>query len=392
MAVTDTECLKTKVLIVGGGPSGSCCGIALQKMGIDCCIIDKAVFPRTKLCAGLFTGKSQECLRNLLGGDAYRHVMEESVMSREQRFVLWNGMEKLVDCMPYDNITLVDRRAFDACLIEYYKSIGGLLYEGEGVKDIDFGSRRAVLADGRCVRYEYIVAADGANSRVEHLLANEPATGFVRKETSSLCLEVNVERCDFDFEGVNIFFDIVPDSYAWVFSKGEKVCIGLVKLPGRDFDVNAAMLDFMRRLGVRNLEKYPLRGAMLPFGNVMSNPAYDSVLFVGDAGGFVEPLTGEGIYYAMQSGWYAAESIAAVSDKSAKDVCKEYRKRSSCLVRMIRNGGQYQHWLEIRCLRNFFFKHAPRNARFISHFYSTRIDKVCFDGFMKIVYKYKVGL
>ncbi|MCM1313450.1 MAG: geranylgeranyl reductase family protein [Bacteroides sp.] len=385
------ECIKTKVLVVGGGPSGSCCAIALQKMGIDCCVVDKAMFPRMKLCAGLFTGKSQACLRNLLDDDVYRHVMEESVMSKETRFVLWNGMDKMVDCMPYDSITLVDRCAFDSCLMEHYKAVGGLSYEGVGVKDIDFEHKQAVLADGLRIQYDYLVAADGANSMVERLLASDgQAPDFVRKKASALCLEVNVERGDLDMEGVNIFFDIVPDSYAWVFSKGTKVCVGLVKLPGQDFDVNAVMLDFMCRLGVRNMDKYPLRGAMLPFGNVMAKPAWESVLFVGDAGGFVEPLTGEGIYYAMQSGVYAAESIAAAADsESGKEAGREYRKKSMYLVRLIRKGGQYQRWLEKRWTRNFFFRHASRNARFISHFYSTQIDDACLDSFARIVYKYK---
>ncbi len=391
MVMSETGCLKNKVLIVGGGPSGACCGIALQKMGVDCCIVDKAAFPRMKLCAGLFTGKSQECLRSLLDNDVYRHVMEESVMSRENRFVLWNGMEKLVDCTPYDNIVLVDRQVFDACLIDHYKSIGGLLYEENEVRNVDFEGKRVVLSDGRCVSYDYLVAADGANSMVERLLACGQNTDFVRKKMSALCLEVNVDRCDFDFEGVNIFFNIVPGSYAWVFSKGAKVCIGLVKLAGQEFDVNAVMLDFMHLLGVRNIDRYPLRGAMLPFGNVMPEAACKSVLFVGDAGGFVEPLTGEGIYYAMQSGLYAAESIMSACDKSSDEVCRVYKKKSSYLVQLIQKGGQYQRWLEKNWTRNFFFRHASRNARFISYFYSTQIDKACLDGFMRIVYKYKMN-
>lgn len=389
MSIPNTDCLKTDVLIVGGGPSGSCCGIALQKNGVDCCIVDKAVFPRVKLCAGLFTGKSQSCLRTLLGSDAYRQVMNESLMSRGKHFVLWNGMEKLVDCVPCDDIMLVDRQRFDACLLEHYKALGGLAYEGCALKDIDFAGKTAFLSDGRRVEFGYIVAADGANSTVEHILARNKEENFARRGLDSLCLEVNVDREDFDMSGVNIFFNIVPDSYAWVFSKGPKVCIGLVKLAGREFDANAVMLGFMRKLGVRNIDRYPLRGAMLPFGNVRCRPAYKSVLFVGDAGGFVEPLTGEGIYYAMQSGVYAAESVAGKSRTVAEEVGKEYCVRCSYLMTLIRKGGQYQRWLEKRWARELFFRHASRNARFISHFYSTQIDKACLDGFVKIVYKYK---
>ena len=383
-------------LIIGGGPSGSSCGISLLNGGASCCIVERSSFPRIKLCAGLFTGKSQDCLKSVLGQDAYDDVMRKVLMAKEDTFSLYRGMKSLVSCnlqkegnQPLSlrntdcRIRLVNRPLLDEQLIKYFVSLGGMLVENDAVKDIDFDNKVAVLASGRTIRYEHLVAADGANSTTEHLLARHDE-GFARKGRSAMCIEINVDRSDLDIGGVNIYFDIVKGSYAWVFSKGEKVCIGLVKLPWQsDVDVNRTMLSFCEKLGVKNMDKYPLRGAMLPFGNILPVPVWkDSVFFVGDAAGLVEPLTGEGIYYALQSGQYAAESIIA-------DSTEMYLHKVAYLHALINKGRYYQSLLEKKFTSKFFFRHAHRHPRFISQFYLSQIEHASLDSFMKIVWKYK---
>lgn len=383
-------------LIIGGGPSGSSCGISLLNGGASCCIVDRYSFPRVKLCAGLFTGKSQECLKSVLGQDVYDDVMRKVLMAKEDTFSLYKGMTSLVSCnlqkeenQPLSlrhtdcRIRLVNRPLLDEQLIKHYVSLGGMLVENDAVKDIDFEAKVATLTSGRTIRYEHLVAADGANSTTEHLLAKHDEC-FVKKGKSAMCIEINVDRSDLDVGGVNIYFDIVKGSYAWVFSKGEKVCIGLVKLPWQsDVDVNRTMLSFCEMLGVKNMDKYPLRGAMLPFGNILPMPVWkDSVFFVGDAAGLVEPLTGEGIYYALQSGQYAAESIIA-------DSTEMYLEKVAYLHALINKGRYYQSLLEKKFTSKLFFSHAHRHPHFISHFYLSQIEHASLDSFLKIVWKYK---
>ncbi|MCR5314131.1 MAG: geranylgeranyl reductase family protein [Bacteroidaceae bacterium] len=383
-------------LIIGGGPSGSSCGITLLKHGHDCCIVERSTFPRVKLCAGLFTHKSQECLKSILGPNVYTEVMRKSLMSQESVFSLYKGMQPLVSCnlQKEDNqptslrytdcrISLVNRPVLDDLLVKNFVSLGGILLDNDAVKDIDFAKKTAILASGRTITYEHLVAADGANSITERALAAYDKT-FVKKDKSALCIEINVDKDDVDVTGVNIYFDIVKGSYAWAFAKGEKVCIGLVKLPWQEnTDVQHTMLDFCSRLGVRNMEKYPLRGAMLPFGNIMPRPVWnDNVFFVGDAAGLVEPLTGEGIYYALQSGQYAGESIVNGGTDS-------YIDKVAYLHGLIKKGRYYQSLLEMKLPSRFFFRHAPRNGRFISYFYLTQIEHATLDPFWKIIWKYK---
>lgn len=376
--------MKVKVLIIGAGPAGSACGIRLQQSGVECMLVDKQQFPRAKLCAGLFTHKSQICLKNLIQEDKYDTCMRASLMSKEETFSLYNGNNKLVTCKPTNPITLINRPKFDEWMVEYFISLGGRFRDGTELIDVDCDRKVAVLKDTE-VEYDYLIAADGANSVVEKSVARQYPTSFKRKAKSPLCLEINVDRADLNMTGVNIFFGVVQNSYAWVFSKGQEVCIGLVKLYDTDFDANTAMRKFVSDLNIKNPQKYPLRGAMLPIGNYLKRISFRHVLFVGDAAGLVEPLTDEGIYYALQSGVYAAESII---ESDIPDMI--YEKKVKYLKRLIDKGGYYQNLLEKKWATRFFFKNAGKHPGFIRHFYDTQIENTCLDSFIQIILKYKL--
>lgn len=404
------EPISIKVLIIGGGPSGSSCGITLQKAGVDCCIVDKAKFPRVKLCAGLFTHKSQKCLLDILGAEDYADAMSQILASEEEEFGLWLRDKQLVSCkqpqmaqqvgVPQDgtgwdgHIRLVNRPTMDHYLLRYYQRLGGKLIEGDGLKDIDFANKTATLSSGQVIIYQYLVAADGASSRIEHLVKKVDKTFETKGFGMSTCLEINVEREDLDkinkggtlqaTSGVHIYFGFIPGSYAWLFSKGKKVCLGLVRPDGVDADIQSAMRDFCNTIGLKHPEKYPFKGALLPFGNVTKKPIWkDQVLFVGDAAGLVEPLTGEGIFYALQSGYDAARSLIAGN-------LAKYLQSVDILHAIIKKGSQYQKMLEKPVLAKFLFEHASRNERFISYFYHTQIEQRSTAPFWKTCIKYKL--
>ena len=377
--------MKHTAVIIGAGPAGAACGIRLMQAGVDCLLVDRQKFPREKLCAGLFTQKSQQCLKELLREDRYNACMEAAKVSHETDFALYKGKHEMVRCQPAKPIVLVNRPSFDEWLVEHYVSIGGRFRDGEELVDIDYENKKAKFQDME-VDYDFLIAADGANSKIGHILSRIFPISFEKREKNPMCLEINVDRADLDMKGVNIYFGIVPKSYAWVFSKGEQVCVGMVKLPGEQFNVNNAMRKFIGELNINNPQKYPLRGAMLPIGNYMQTPYFSDILFVGDAAGLVEPLTGEGIYYALQSGVYAAESVIAIESHPVGPL---YAEKIEHLKRLIDKGAFYQRLLENKWTSNLFFRYAHNHAGFIKHFYETQIENACLDSFLKIVLKYK---
>ena len=118
--------MTTKVLIIGAGPSGASCAIRLMQAGIDCLLIDRQQFPRPKLCAGLFTHKSQDALRYLVQEENYNNCMNQTVTSHESKFRLFKDPHHLmVECTPDEPVTLVDRQEFDQWLVNHYIGLGG---------------------------------------------------------------------------------------------------------------------------------------------------------------------------------------------------------------------------------------------------------------------------
>lgn len=373
--------MTTEYLIVGAGPSGCAAGITLRKHGKECVIIERYPLGRRKLCAGVFTRKSQRALDELLGAETAVKCYGECLVSREKQLVLWKDMEKLVACDTRFPITLIDRPKFDYFLAKHFMEQGGTILDNTNIVSISFDDRTVTLENGEKITYKNLIAADGANSFVERE-AKKQVVGFLPKDESILAMEINVDREDFSIDGVNLYFEIVPETYAWAFSKDDKVCLGLGKLQGKDFSAQEVFTQFLKKLGVKNLDKYPLRGAMLPFGNTMPVPAIPSadVMFVGDAGGLVEPVTGEGIFCALQSGIFAGDSRNA----------EEYLEKVKFLYRLIKKDAGYQKLLTMPRMMKFFYHRVKDNPGFMEHFYSTQIEEVCFEKFIQIYLKYKL--
>lgn len=299
-----------QVIIIGGGPSGSGAGIALQKAGVQTCIIDKAKFPRQKLCGGLVTRKTKDLLNSLITDRTEDEIWQAVSAGGHTQLSLYNRFEKAVSVeigVPYDTVY---RRVYDEYFVRYYQEKGGVLMDGALPAGLDTERRQVTLASGETIGYDYMIAADGANSWVRHQVG-------LSIDKRLFCLEINVSREDFDYEGIGIYFDVIGVGYAWVFPKNDCYCIGIGSTEKPQKDTKAIFGDFLQRIGVRNLEKYPFQGAFVPGGGFLKKPYYgDYVLFVGDAAGFADPLTGEGLYWSMYSGMQAAEAIVGAYARS----------------------------------------------------------------------------
>lgn len=415
--------MYTDVLIVGGGPAGTAAAIACTNYGIGCLLVEAKTYPRHKLCGGLLTAKARHTLEALVGPAAARECLDACVMSRETEFSLWDGhqtrgLEQVVEVTPREPITLVDRVRFDEWMARHFEKLGdqrrcGRLIEGDAVAAIDFDKHVATLASGRTIEYRRIIAADGANSFVEKCAVQQSPNGWTPRRKhigDAFCLETEVPRAQCPYiTGVRIYFGVVPGSYAWAFSKGGSVCLGLVRLPGESFDVQATFREFLSHVGVHFPDQQNIRGAMLPIGNPMREPVSEAwrLLFAGDAAGLVEPLTGEGIYYALQSGVYAAEShwLTSANNKlkrvgqhvlqlrvSDSDTLRHtYLERVDQLHHYMHKAGRYQRWLMHPLVKPVFLRMAAKHPGFIEHFYSTQIERASFHSFPRIVWRYFTG-
>lgn len=379
--------IKTDTLIVGGGPSGSMCGIRLRQAGKDCLIVDRAQFPRMKLCAGVLTGKSRSVLVEVLGEQRLTELLTHTQMSHESHLRLWQGKKCFVDvdfskksCIPkkYRNedwrFVLVDRPSFDNALLNYYKSLAGKAIEGDGVRTIDFDNKKATLASGETVCYNRLVVCDGAYSHVEQLLKKHDST-FKSKGKNALAYEINVDREDLDIDGINVCFGYAPKTYAWAFAKGDKICLGTCRLEGCRFSGEEAMSKFCEDLGLKHKEKCPLKGALIPFDNAMPVPLWhEHLFFCGDAAGLDEAVTGEGIFYALRSGTDAANCIIA-----GKPLL--YLDDNRFLQRLMKKAARYQKVLANPLLYKAFHFIVKHDNDLVGYFYFSQIDHASLHHF-----------
>ena len=352
-------------MIIGGGPAGMGAAIRLQKAGVDCWVVDRAVFPRPKLCGGLLTQKTKDLLVNLLERPE-EQILQEVAADRHRRLRLYNRYEVASDVeigIPFD---LIHREIYDNYLVEYFKGIGGRMMEGATLTGLDPVRKELHFQSGDSLEYGALIAADGANSWVRNRLG-------LHYGKRLFCLEILVRKEDFDFDGIGIYFDLPNIVYAWVFPKRDGYCIGIGSKENAATDYKQVFSDYLKGIGVRHLENYPLKGAFVPGGGFLKNPVYgDELLLVGDAAGFADPLTGEGLYWSLYSGLQAAEAVLA-SGPSAGEYLRRIRPvqkniRSVSRIMLLFHKPFYQFWL-----RNV--KDYPHFVRYFSDHQLSQYEK-----------------
>lgn len=284
------------VLIVGAGPAGSVCAYLLQKAGISCLLIDRATFPRDKLCGGGLTPKCWKLLDELISGFKYEY---NSI--RKIRLTVEENNH--CDFESALELRLVKRKEFDNDLVELYKSVGGKFQQGSFLRyDEQDDGLVVTLKSGEQIACRYLVGADGSTSTVRHFLANNHDNGF-------LILEQYVEKSPDNAIEVTLSKNYDLRGYYYRFPNSEFDAIGYG-------DESATIDKFREILKQKNIPETKLLGCYIYLKN--DYPLHDRVILIGDAGGFANRLTSEGIRPAFETARNAAEAI--ISGRPFKEV------------------------------------------------------------------------
>lgn len=278
------------ILIAGAGPSGISCGITLQKLGIKCCIVDKAVFPREKLCGGLLTDKAYKKIFELVDNDTT--IVDKATL----QVVTKVGMAKNTQILNSSDvdvpIRIIDRTILDGEMVKYFKSIGGVLKEEETFLGYDL-NEKIVNTNKDKYKVNYFVKAIGASSK-----SSNKNIGF--------CLESFIDKKDVfipEQDTIIIDFGIIDKGYAWIFPSGNYYKIGFGNLYNKKYDYRKRFIEYLKQLEVINYENCQIKGAFVPYGKCEDKHNVDDFcILLGDQAGMTDPLYGEGLYFAYKTG------------------------------------------------------------------------------------------
>ncbi|SMP28640.1 NAD(P)/FAD-dependent oxidoreductase [Shimia sagamensis] len=286
------------IIVIGAGPAGSAAATWAAKQGRSVALIDKAAFPRTKLCGGLFTERSRAYYHEIFGQD----VDLTHAVTRDEIAFWYDGRELAVlkDIPP---LHLTMRLDLDTTMLTHALDAGVEDYTGHHISELTETSLK--LRNGPILSAAVIIGADGVNSVVAKQLFGK---SFDTK-TIGFGLEIEAPLSEQNPKNhpLRIDFAAATWGYGWSFPKQGSTTVGVGGLRAPNPDMKDHMQRYMRTLGLPS-EEVKIKGHHLPFGDFRPTPGRAHILLAGDAAGLVDPITGEGIGFAMKSGQLAAEA------------------------------------------------------------------------------------
>jgi flavin-dependent dehydrogenase len=347
-----------------------------RRLGLHTLLVDKEAFPRGKLCGGLLTVKTLDSIASLCPGIAVSELYE--IACRDVGLYFKGRLVTRVQ--PEHPYFLANRRDFDNHLVQYYLALGGQMAQAH-VKGIDPAGQR-VLTESHAIPYKKLVVADGANSSCRRKLW----PGFRPK---GFCLEKDVEAVGGHWENyIRILFGNLEEGYSWLFPKTGRYTIGTGWRKRRGHDFHSLFGRLPQLLGMPGLNVRQPKGAFIPTGRYMRKPYYgEHILFAGDAAGLVDPITGEGIYMAVESGRMAARAAQASLKGARAHSGRAYRQSIRGIQSIVRTARVYQKIVYLPFVQKLYF-HLLKGRKGFMRYYLDEIMSTYRLTYSNILWRY----
>ena len=338
------------VVIIGGGPAGISAGTVLQRKGYKTCVIDTQFFPRKKLCAGVLTIKSIKLIKDIFEDFDFKNL---SIKHIHKISLLYN--RKMIGEYIINNAySVINRTEFDNALFQYYKNIGGLTFEGQRNYKIVYDKNVIILSDGREIPYRFLIGADGINSKVRAYVGHT-------WRTSVLCFEKFIPNVSNE-DTIIINFGGILGGYSWRIPGKDRVGVGLGEFYIRGMRRKPKKYKkYFESQGIKDLKN--VKGAFVSCGNFVGKPIKNNVLLVGDAAGLIDAMTGEGIYFAVESGRQAA--LAIIDYLEIGTSLMTYIDRIRKIHRKMKEQSIYNKLLYIPIFQLISLRHMRKNPKFV---------------------------
>lgn len=275
------------VIIIGAGPAGSSLAYYLAKEGIDVLLIDKECFPRYKPCAGAFSVSLESY---------FDFSLHEIIETTYTKMTFKKDKNEFILKTEAPITHLVNREHFDYLLINKAIESGCSFVDGMKVTDI---KENKVFTDSGKFYGRIIIGADGGGSIVRRC-------GKYRR-IKSWIKTISADIPSKKYNEIIFDFSWVKNGYAWIFPKRDVLSVGVGANPVNLLNPDTVFKKFLKNYGlpppvVIYRYTYPL----------FSSPellTWKNTLLIGDAAALSNPISGGGIYNAIESAYLASNVI-----------------------------------------------------------------------------------
>lgn len=338
------------LIVIGSGPAGSAAAKVAAQAGLRVALLDRAAFPRDKLCGGAVSGRCAQLLETI-----FEQPVTPSLFRTVTRLRLSHDSVPLGLIRNAPPLHMTMRRDFDAVLHRHAAAAGAVIHAPVRIARIDPEGPRVTLDDGRVLEAALMIGADGCNSATARALFGRPFD----PADISFALEVELPRHKDAFRTVEIDLAAANWGYGWIFPKNDSITVGVGGMHQRNPDMKAHLRTYLERYvspAEADAAMQGCKGAFLPAGVYRKVPGAGQVLLAGDAAGLVDPVSGEGIAWALRSGQLAGEvCVAALQAGAPGTALRLYGKELAYVQREIDRARIIQKML--------FF--SPRSAQVV---------------------------
>ena len=252
-------------------------------------------------------------------------------------------------------LRLTMRRSLDAHLFDQALSSGAHDFSGSQIASLSTDPIQIDLGH-TTLSAPLMIGADGVNSFVARHLFGKAFDAH----QIGFALEVEAQGLPPDLP-LRIDFGAAHWGYGWQFPKSDSTTIGIGGIYARNPNMRDDMQAYLAQLGITDAPK--VKGQYLPFGVPRKVPGQANVLLAGDAAGLVDPITGEGIAFALQSGQMAAQAaLTALHEGWPEAALPLYRAHLRPIHTAIWQARQLRHLLFNPTLRGPFLNGFQRSA------------------------------
>lgn len=333
------------VIICGAGPAGATAAAYCAEAGLKTALIEKEFLPRHKTCGGGMPMTVKNYIRNI----EPKAFIESDVRYMQHS---WKFKDPLLVPINHDkskpeiSLWMVQRAVFDNALTNLAVKSGALLYDGLAVYTLEIEKNKVkVFAKSKNGNYEksfiakadYVIGADGANGIIGRLV------NLRKNKVLAYGMEIEhhydwkSSHNDLRKDVIYLEYGAINGGYAWIFPKNEHLNVGAgIFAPHSEWVKNKTnpkdllqktILNYLDSLNVKyDFDDMKFHAHPLPMwnGKETLNTEDGKIMLIGDAGGLISPLFGDGILHAIKSGNIAGQCVVNKTTKEYTRIIHEH--------------------------------------------------------------------